>query len=285
MKKCIFIVLGIIITTFAGADTTLNKNVNSSAVDVRLYTLDCGSIDIHDQSEFSDTGRYPHKPLTLVDPCFLIKHNNTWLMWDTGLGDKYLGKPVELKEHGVTLHVAVSILDQLKMLKLAPNDIKYVILSHAHFDHTGNANLFPRATLVMQDAEYQSLSQKQPPHGVSKDLLTTLKPMHKILIDGNFDVFNDGTVVTIKTPGHTVGHQSLVLTLPHTGVVILSGDVYHTREAYQYKQVPQFNYNRADTLASMQRIDEILKNTHGQLIIQHSKKDFARLPKFPAYLD
>ncbi len=168
--------------------------------------------------------------------------------------------------------VSTSISDQLKMLKLSPNDIKYVMLSHTHFDHTGNINLFPNATLIMQEAEYQSLSQKQLPHAVSNDLLNTVKPMHKILINGNYDLFNDGTVVVIKTPGHA-------------DTVVLSGDAYHTREAYLYSQVPQFNYNRADTLASMQRINEILKNTHGQLIIQHSKEDFATLPKFPAFLN
>jgi N-acyl homoserine lactone hydrolase len=105
------------------------------------------------------------------------------------------------------------------------------------------------------------------------------------MIDGDYDVFGDGRVRILKTPGHTPGHQSLLLKLQVAGTVVLSGDLYHTRENHQYARVPTINTQRADTLASMARIETILKNSKARLIIQHDLRDFAALPKFPEYLN
>jgi glyoxylase-like metal-dependent hydrolase (beta-lactamase superfamily II) len=86
-----------------------------------------------------------------------------------------------------------------------------------------------------------------------------------------------------RTPGLTPGHQ--VLKLKNVGTVILSGDLYHLRDNRKYRRVPTFNYERADTLASIDRIEKILANTKGRLIVQHDPVDFKSLPAFPAYLD
>jgi N-acyl homoserine lactone hydrolase len=280
------ILLGLCLINLAQAVTARHTISNAkNTPDVRVYALDCGSIKIHDGSSFSDTGFYSHKSLSLVDPCFLVKHNNSYLMWDLGLGEQYVGKTVENTEHGVTLSASISLITQLKELNLTTDDIQYVGVSHFHFDHTGNADLFPHATWLIQRAEYKSLEQNPPPLAVSDDLKKILQPVKKTLIFGDQDVFGDGSVVMIRTPGHTVGHQSLQLKLQHSGTVILSGDLYHSREAYRFKQVPVFNYSRADTLASMHRVDEILQNRHGRLIIQHDARDFAAFPKFPKFLD
>jgi hypothetical protein len=73
--------------------------------------------------------------------------------------------------------------------------------------------------------------------------------------------------------------------LQKSGTVILSGDLYHLRTNRLFKRVPVYNADRADTLASMSRIETIIKNTHGRLIVQHDPRDFQTLPKPPAYLD
>jgi glyoxylase-like metal-dependent hydrolase (beta-lactamase superfamily II) len=105
------------------------------------------------------------------------------------------------------------------------------------------------------------------------------------MIDGDYDVFGDGTVKILKAPGHTPGHQVLEIHLAHSGTVILSGDLYHTRENRKERRVPPVNTNRADTLASMDRIEKIVQNTHARFIIQHNPEDVASLPKLPGYLD
>src|SRR5476651_2534066 len=89
--------------------------------DVRIYTLNGGYIDINDGAMFSDTFLYPHTPVRLAAPCFLIKHANDWLLWDTGLGDKYLDHPAIIKPFGIKFTVSTSTTAQLKQLGLTPN--------------------------------------------------------------------------------------------------------------------------------------------------------------------
>jgi glyoxylase-like metal-dependent hydrolase (beta-lactamase superfamily II) len=98
-------------------------------------------------------------------------------------------------------------------------------------------------------------------------------------------VFGDGSVRILKAPGHTPGHQVLEIKMKKSGTVILSGDLYHLRGNRMYRRVPIFNYERADTLASIDRIERIIKNTKARFVIQHDLADFKLLPKFPAYLD
>ena len=253
--------------------------------DIRLYTLNCGTINVHDMTPFSDTHFYPRKARTLADPCFLIKHPRGWLLWDSGLGDQYAGSSVEDTKHDIGINVPISLTAQLKQLGLKPDDIKFVAISHAHFDHTGNIALFPKATFLMQKKEYDFTQRKPLQSSVMPITFGILKNFPKKLLEGDYDVFGDGTVLILSTPGHTPGHQSLEVVLPHQGVIVLSGDLYHTREAYQYKLVPAFNTSRAETLTSMNRIDTLLKDTKGRLIIQHDADDFAVLPAIPDYLN
>jgi len=96
------------------------------------------------------------------------------------------------------------------------------------------------------------------------------------------DVFGDGTVTILRTPGHTPGHQALLVRLKDKGPVILSGDLVHFHENYDNNGVPGFNYDRAETLASMDRIRQIQKNLKAALIIQHDPRDIDKLPAFPA---
>src|SRR5206468_1299022 len=96
------------------------------------------------------------------------------------------------------------------------------------------------------------------------------------------DVFGDGTVVILRTPGHTPGHQSLLVRLKQTGPVILSGDAVHFHENLENDGVPSFNYDRAQTIASIDRIKAIQKNLHATVIIQHDPRDIGKLPAFPA---
>src|SRR5581483_5137665 len=96
------------------------------------------------------------------------------------------------------------------------------------------------------------------------------------------DVFGDGSVMILRTPGHTPGHQSLLVRLKDKGAVVLTGDAAHFRENYESDGVPSFNYDRAETVASLERIKGIEKNLHATIIIQHDPRDIGKLPPFPA---
>lgn len=86
----------------------------------------------------------------------------------------------------------------------------------------------------------------------------------------------------LRTPGHTPGHSSLLVKLPQTGAVVLVGDAVYFRENYDAFGVPAFNYDRAQTVASMERINKIVSNLKGKVIIQHDARDIEKLPAFPA---
>lgn len=262
-----------------------SQNKIARSIDLRLYTLNCGYFVIHDAAPFFNENFYPHRSLRLADPCYLIKHDNVWMLWDLGLGDRYAGKSVEDKKHGITIYVNQRLTTQLKELGLTPSRIKYVALSHSHFDHTGNADLFSNATWILQNAEYQFIQKAPLSSAVDANIVKLLVSRKKALINGDYDIFHDGTVKIISTPGHTPGHESLQVNLPHAGTIILSGDLYHTRLSYQHQQIPVFNTSHIQTLTSMARLNRILQNTTGRLVIQHDPQDFMSLPKIPNYLD
>lgn len=252
--------------------------------EVRLYALDCGRIHINDMAMFSDTGEYDGKPVDIVDPCWVIRHPKGTLLWDTGLGDALAGNKDGVDIGIGRMWVDVTLLDQLKAIGLTAADITYLSISHTHFDHTGNANEFPDATWILNKTEI-AWAESRPTEAVKLETFSAYQTARTQMIDGDYDVFGDGTVRILKTPGHTPGHQSLMVRLKRAGTVIVSGDLFHLRENYTYRRVPPFNTERADTLASIERINTILKNTHGRLIVHHDRGDFKSMPAFPKYLD
>jgi glyoxylase-like metal-dependent hydrolase (beta-lactamase superfamily II) len=259
--------------------------------EIRLYAIDCGSLTFKDMSMFSDTGHYDGKKNgSMVDPCFLLQHPAGFFLWDTGLGDALVGHDPPVNEAGVGLHVQKTLVGQLAQIGVRPADIKVLAFSHFHVDHTGNANLFTAATWLINEEELRWALGKPTPPVVVPESFNAYKNVQTRMISGDYDVFGDGTIRILRTPGHTPGHQVLLVKLAHTGPVLLSGDLYHLasdrpRTGDGAGQVMTVNVDRAQTLASMNRVESILKNTAGRLVIQHDPADFASLPKFPAFLN
>jgi N-acyl homoserine lactone hydrolase len=186
---------------------------------------------------------------------------------------------------GVHLTVQVTLAEQLKALGLAPSDVTFLAFSHMHFDHTANANLFANGTTwLINQAELGFANAKPTPMGIQPEVFSAYKQAKTVMLTGDHDVFGDGSVRILKTPGHTPGHQVLFVKLKKSGVMLLSGDLWHQRASVKPHRVPGFNASRADTLASMDRVEKILANTQGRLVVQHDLGDFKALPKFPAYL-
>jgi N-acyl homoserine lactone hydrolase len=251
--------------------------------EVRLYAIDCGHVDFKDLGIFVDTGEIDGKAGTLAAPCFLIRHPKGTLLWDAGLGDKL----AENKGGGggdISPVVTVTLAEQLKALGLSASDVTHLAFSHFHFDHTGNANSFPGATWLINQAELNWANSKPTPFAVAPDTFSGYKTAKTVMLTGDHDVFGDGTVRILKSPGHTPGHQVLALQLAKAGTVVLSGDLYHMRDNRKFKRMPTFNTDRADTLASIDRIEKIVGNKKARFVIQHDLNDFKALPKFPAYL-
>jgi glyoxylase-like metal-dependent hydrolase (beta-lactamase superfamily II) len=143
-----------------------------------------------------------------------------------------------------------------------PADIAYVAVSHTHRDHVGNVDMFPSSTLLIQKAEVDFAFAADKPSPFKRD-----RPMR--MLEGDLDVFGDRSVTIVSTPGHTPGHQSLLVRLPKTGWLLLSGDAAHFRDNYDNRRVPSMNSSAEQTLASLRRIADLLAEKHAQLWINH----------------
>jgi glyoxylase-like metal-dependent hydrolase (beta-lactamase superfamily II) len=248
---------------------------------MELWRLHCGEFVIKQYGAFfSDTFQYPSGPKDIVGSCYLIRHGDRYMLWDTGLTDALIGH--DMDNAAQTIRVKRSLLDQLAELKLKPEQIETIGISHWHFDHTGQAPHFPQATLLMGKADLDLLrGTPSPDEDSTKALARWLGGGGKVeALAGDKDVFGDGRVVMLKLPGHTPGHYALLVRLA-SGPVLLSGDQYHFTEQVKNRGVPPFNHDRADTLASMDRFDRIAANLKAKVIIQHEPDDIAKLPAFP----
>jgi N-acyl homoserine lactone hydrolase len=266
----------------------LAATTSASAADapsVRLYAIDCGRLQIADLAPFADTGEYDGHPGTLMASCFLIRHPSGILLWEAGLGDKYANPPDGTKLPLYTAVVPHTLASQLAQINLGYDDIQYFAFSHSHGDHVGNANELKRATWIVDSREIAFWQTVPTPVRVNPALLSEFANVNVKTITGDFDVFGDGTVRMLYAPGHTPGHHVLLVKLRNAGYVLLSGDLFHSPENRANRRMPVFNASRADTLASMDRVEAIVKNTHAKVVIQHSIESFQSLPAFPAYLD
>ncbi len=234
-----------------------------SGVD-RLYVMNCGEGHAADQSRWSP-GVNVGKPLDISNNCYLIHHRDGYLLWETGVPDAVAERPdgVPGANGAPSWRRPRTLADQLAGIGVGPSDIRYVAVSHTHPDHVGNVEFVPNAMLLIQKTEYEWV----PPLGYAR-----FAPAHPVMkLEGDHDVFGDGSVTIISTPGHTPGHQSLLVHLAETGWVVLSGDAVHFKENWDNRRVPGPNFNKDQTLASMQRIADLMAEHHAQLWINHDK--------------
>lgn len=187
----------------------------------------------------------------------------------------------------VRMRLTTTIADQLARLGFKPVDVTVLGLSHMHSDHTGQAAAFSRAQLIMDKADFEALQQQPSPFFTDP---STLRPWlssgaAKTLISGDYDVFGDGSVVMVALPGHTSGNHGLLVRLPRTGAVLISGDALHTLEQLTSRAMPPSNVSRANSLASIDRIAGIVRETRARLVIQHDEASNAKLPFFPRSAD
>lgn len=254
------------------------------APDIRIYVLDGGRIDM-DLSNFAQEDEYEGRRILLANAAFLVRHPMGDLMWDTGLDDALHDPESEAAKSRPGMSMPVTLESQLAELALTPLDIDYLSLSHSHWDHLGNSNLFSQATfLVDQDERARMFSEASRKNQNAFQSYDQLETAETIEFDGDYDVFGDGTVTILAMPGHTQGHTVLLIQLPEEAPILLSGDLYHLLEARARRTVPKWNTDVEMTLASMDRFEEIATELGARVIVQHSLSTFEKLPRIPSYL-
>jgi glyoxylase-like metal-dependent hydrolase (beta-lactamase superfamily II) len=261
----------------------LAQQAPAAPPEVTLSRLECGTPGTRDHSmkppldaglKFNDTYDYKDLKVPSVFSCYLVKHGEDYLVWDSGFAPGAGPQAPKL-----------SLVEQLGKLELKPENVKYLGISHYHGDHVGQAASFAKSTLLIGKADWDVLSDpaKASPLAPTASFAPWISGGSKVEpVATDKDVFGDGTVVMLNTPGHTPGHHCLLVKLQQTGYVLLTGDLAHFRENYETNAVPLFNSNRADTLASLDRFKKIAANLKATVIIQHDGRDVEKLPVFPA---
>jgi glyoxylase-like metal-dependent hydrolase (beta-lactamase superfamily II) len=271
------------------SSTTASAPAPSS---VRLYVFDCGTMKANLERFRLDASEVASNEL--ATPCFMVAHPRGTLMWDVGAVPDSdwtpTGQPVahhltlpDQSTRDITLNKP--LLAQLSEAGYRPEDITFLALSHYHWDHIANANAFANATWLVRKEERDAMFSEQPPVTMPA-WYAQLKDAKTQIVEGEtYDVFGDGTVVIRSAPGHTPGHQILRLKLAQTGDVVLSGDLYHFKEARELKRVPTFDFDPAQTPVSREKTEAFLATSGAQLWIQHDSALIASLKKAPQYYE
>jgi glyoxylase-like metal-dependent hydrolase (beta-lactamase superfamily II) len=277
-------------TPDATAGSALPDAVKAGVAE-KLFRLDCGRSLANDESVWTP-GENVGRSVEFSSTCWLIKHGSEWLLWDAGVPEAAHNDPRgwSTLPKLIVYHLDKTLTDQLAEIGLNPRDITHVAISHTHGDHIGNVGLFSNSTILMQQAEYGWIHSHDGPNdnvnqlmALARELLGTPKNLR--LINGAADVFGDGSVTLVATPGHTPGHQSLLVHLKNSGFIILSGDVVHSEENFDRNIVPSLNTNKQASLGSMEKIRRMIAMYKATLFINHDKKQEDGLRLLPAFYD
>jgi len=253
----------------------------------RMYVINCGENRTNDISRWTP-GVNVGKPGAFGNHCYLIQHAKGLMLWDSGNPDRLAALPNGLTNPAgtTTAFMRKPLVESLKEIGVTPAVIQHFAMSHSHGDHSGNANLFGNATLYMQEAEYNAVFGPEPQkyNFIPSNFDAFRGKTVRVLKGGDHDVFGDGAVIIKPAPGHTPGHQVLVVRLPKTGPVMLSGDMVHLVYSWENRVVPSFNFDIPQSGRTIDAMKEYNARTGTQLWVNHDMEQHAKIPKSPAFV-
>lgn len=225
-------------------------------------------------------------------PSFLIEHPKGLVLFDTGCSPKAAVDPVgywgaeltAILNPSYTPDLAVD--RQLKLLGYKLEDVKYVIVSHLHLDHSGGLAMFPGAQCLIMKGELSYAWWPEPRHRsgfILNDLLPT-RGFDWREFEDDTDVFGDGSLQMLKTPGHTPGSSSLLVQLPHRSI-LLTGDAVHIRAQLDTLTPMDIDWNQSMAIESLKRVRDIRESGEVRVWINHDPKDWAELPHSPVAIE
>lgn len=279
-------------TQQAKANGAPEQTGSKSQTDIRLYMLQSGSIKMKLHNIKMNQGNSDY---VIPIPFFLITHPKGHTIIDGGMPvelandpDGYWGdvaklyKPIIREDEGA--------VNQLKKLGINPEDVKYVVQSHLHLDHTGAVGRFPNATHIVQRAEYE--------YAFTPDWFTAAAYIRKDFdrpglkwefLNGNaddyYDIYGDGTLMTVFTPGHSVGHQSFLVRLPKSKPILLAIDAAYTVDHWNEKTLPGSFISAIDTARSVQKLRMLADRTDAMVVTGHDPEAWPTFKTAPGYYD
>lgn len=275
----------LLLLCLSASPISVGAQTASGLTSPRIYIFDNGKISGLDPALFNFTADELAE-VDFVATSYLVVHPEGTLMFDSGeIADSAFDGHDGPVSQGA-MSATKRLRPQLAAAGYAPEDINYFALSHYHSDHTANANDFATATWIVQRAERDFMFQEDPEGIIDTASFGALEHAKTIVLDNeDYDVFGDGSVMIMSTPGHTPGHQVVAVRLAHSGTIVLGGDLYHYPEEITTGRVPTFEYDADQSRASRARIQDFIRRTGATLWIEHDMATHAGLPKSPRYVD
>jgi glyoxylase-like metal-dependent hydrolase (beta-lactamase superfamily II) len=279
------LVLSLFVLQPAAASASATRDDVTDA-GVRLYVFNCGDFLFPSVQNFG-VGDNETTVRELVVPCYVIEHPKGTLLWDGGLPSAVADMPGWQRnpESGTQFRLQRTLQDQLLGMDLDFDltSIDLAAFSHIHYDHVGVANELTNATWLVQRGDYDVVANDAAVPAYDPALLADIRKRPTQVLDGDFDVFGDGTVRLIAATGHTPGHQVLYVELAEFGPLILSGDLYHFRISRERRRVPLFNVDKRLTLTAMDKVEALVAATGATFWIEHDAALFQTLSLAPDY--
>ncbi|MBX6762284.1 MAG: N-acyl homoserine lactonase family protein [Rubrobacteraceae bacterium] len=260
------------------------------ADDLRLYFLECGSLKT--QVQYIKMNQGLGDPYEIPVPFFLITHPRGNVLFD---GGNALEVARDARAHwGVVVDAYEPVMseddfvvNQLQRLDIDPASVRYVVQSHLHLDHSGAIGHFPNAEYVVQRRE---LEYAYTPDWFQKTAYIRPdfdKDVRWLFLDGpnddGYDLFGDGTIKTLFTPGHAPGHTSLVVTLEGEGPMMLTADACYTMDHYEEKALPGLIHSAADVAYSVRKIHREVDRLGATVVTGHDPDAWPKFKKAPEY--
>jgi N-acyl homoserine lactone hydrolase len=261
--------------------------------DIRLYLFECGTLKckVHHIKMNQGLG----DPYEIPVPWFYLQHPKGNLVIDGGNAiecvddpHKYWGAVADV--YYPTMTAEQGCVNALKTINVNPEEVSYVLFSHLHLDHTGGAGRFPNATHVVQRAEYEYAFTPDWFAAGGYIRADFDKPGLKwMFLEGTatdyYDLYGDGVVTMIYTPGHASGHQSFLINLPNSGPKLLTIDAAYTMDHWNEKALPGFLVSTIDTVRSVRKLHQVQRKTGAEVVTGHDPDAWPSFKKAPEYYD
>ena len=245
---------------------------------LRLRALDAPTLVVRHSSLV--VGSADTSEIRVPAPAFLIEHPDGLVLFDAGLAPEAVADPRgEYGERAERLQLRFTADQRVDHQVIAAghrlSDVTHVVLSHLHFDHAGCAHAFPSAQLVLGAGELAHARSGADKYTRSVDVSRVAAGTVVELADDG-DLLGDGSLVALRTPGHTPGHLSLLVRLPDRAYV-LTGDAVHAREALASETPFPGDHDPAETIRSIRRIKAVADKHRADIWISHDPTDWDRL--------
>jgi N-acyl homoserine lactone hydrolase len=250
-------------------------------VSLNVYAFTCG----HLTGELGHLMQGGEGRIRLPIPAYLIEHPNGTALFDTGMHPDCQHDPAArlgprlagLFEFDYRPDEEIGA--RLEAIDRDPAKIDLIINSHFHFDHVGGNALIPNATMLVQRHEWDA--GMEPDSAAKRGFNPRDFDLgHKLrLLDGEHDVFGDGSVLCLPTYGHTPGHQSLKLRMPGGDIVLAADSCYFCRTLRE-RRLPRFAYDHEAMLVALDRL-EALEKGGARIFFGHDPEFWQTVPQAP----